>query len=589
MGQENVVTYKPAVVTQITVENLEPNPHNPRRLFDKAPMEILRESIRKLGVLVPITVYPKIKTATNPQKDQFVLLDGERRWRCVKSLHMPSVPAIIVDQPSDTQNILTMFHIHNLRLGWQLMPTALKLKVLMDTLREKNEKRLAELTKLSISQIRRCKILLSYPKKFQNMMLAPPRERLKADFFIELQRIRGSALKERFPPWIKRGDTKCIDIVLEKYLNHTIKAVTEFRILAELYRGSFRTGQTKRFYSELDRFLSKERVRIRDLDIPGATFEREYREVLRSTKRLYTQIKALDPEVISANEQVFSPNSRKPLWWNCHVSHLPRHNSIYAAHSTEIERAAQDFGDHEGVTAGKIVRWISNFSDQHGQVATKILRNVRYYSSSNIRSMTYQLVKIVQQGFASIPWDKVVFVPIGEPYAGGAIIARVLRETNMIRKENIRHMVELERVTQAQVGALVFIDDFSGTGNTLKDWWPLVEPIVLPRNAPFAIALLVLNGMAREIVESLTDKVFCIDELDENDNVLSPKSTKFNPPEKDIILYYCNKTGCTADYVRGYGNCGLLVAFKYGCPNNSLPILWHKSSAWEPLFKRRGL
>jgi ParB/RepB/Spo0J family partition protein len=267
-------------------------------------MLILKESIAKLGVLVPITVYPETKSATNPQEDTFMLLDGERRWVCAKDLKLPTIPAIIVEQPSDEQNILTMFHIHNLRVGWQLMPTALKLQVLMKKLRVRNERKLAELTKLSVSQVRRCKILLTYQKKFQNMLLGPPDIRLKPDFFIELQRIRLPALEKRFPPWIRRGDAECVSIILKKYLDGDIKAVTDFRILTEIYRGSVRVGKIKRFYGELEKFLKDPKFSIDDFDVPGATFEKEYKEVLRSVKRLWKQIRGLDPEVISANPEV---------------------------------------------------------------------------------------------------------------------------------------------------------------------------------------------------------------------------------------------------------------------------------------------
>jgi len=174
----------------------------------------------------------------------------------------------------------------------------------MEKLKERNERKLNELTKLSISQIRRCKILLTYQKRFQNMMLAPPIERLKADFFIELQRIRGPALREKFPPWVKKGDARCINTILQKYLDGKIKAVTDFRVLAEIYRGSVRTNQRELFYSELEKFLADSNYRIEDIDVPGATFEKEYREVLRSARRLLTQIRELPPEAISANKRV---------------------------------------------------------------------------------------------------------------------------------------------------------------------------------------------------------------------------------------------------------------------------------------------
>src|SRR6266516_7189573 len=205
-----------AQVLDVRVDQIGPNPHNPRCLFAEDPMRILRESVQKLGILVPVTLYES-PPGHHPANEKYVLLDGERRWRCAQELKLASVPEIVVERPTDTQNILTMFHIHNVREGWQLMPTALKLKTLMDALEETNERKLNELTKLSISQIRRCKILLSYPKRYQNMMLAPPSERMKADFFIELDRVRRPALDDRFQPWVVRGDSDSISIVLKKY------------------------------------------------------------------------------------------------------------------------------------------------------------------------------------------------------------------------------------------------------------------------------------------------------------------------------------------------------------------------------------
>jgi len=219
------------------------------------------------------------------------------------ALTLPTIPAIVVERPSDTQNILTMFHIHNLREGWQLMPTALKLRTLMTKLRTRNERKLFELTKLSISQIRRCKILLSYPKRFQNMMLSPTDKRLKADFFIELHRIRNPALSEGFPPWKERGDSACIDIILNKYLSGKIIAVTEFRKLAEIYRASVRMGKVELFYSSFDSFLAESDAPISEIVVPGASFAQKSKEIRRSANRLISQIENLDLEVISSDQE----------------------------------------------------------------------------------------------------------------------------------------------------------------------------------------------------------------------------------------------------------------------------------------------
>lgn len=303
-------TEKSANVKNILVSHIKPNPHNPRRLFDEEPMLILKESIKKLGILVPITVYPQIDGKTAPDKDKFIILDGERRWRCIQKLGKNKIPAIIVSRPTDERNILVMFHIHNLREGWQLMPTALKLDILMKKLGVKSEKKLSVLVKLSITQIRRCKILLSYPTKFQNLLLAPPTKRLKSDFFIELERIRRPALKEKFPPWIKRGDTKCIQIILDKYLNGVITAVTDFRRLAEIYRGAVRIGKKKQFYSSFDKFLERPDKTIDSIVIPGAHFEKETKAAITSSNRLEKQLTNLEKDALASNEPLIQSLQR---------------------------------------------------------------------------------------------------------------------------------------------------------------------------------------------------------------------------------------------------------------------------------------
>ena len=105
-------------------------------------MQELRKNIAAHGVLVPITVYqPKGQT-------KFSILDGERRYRCVVELNRRGVmgpggnplalPANIVEPPTKIAGLLYMFSIHNFREGWELMPTALSLRIVMRDLGEED-------------------------------------------------------------------------------------------------------------------------------------------------------------------------------------------------------------------------------------------------------------------------------------------------------------------------------------------------------------------------------------------------------------------------------------------------------------------
>ena len=150
-------------------------------------------------------------------------------------------------------------------------------------------------------------------------------------------------------------------------------------------------------------------------------------------------------------------------------------------------------------------------------------------------------------------------------------------------------MSDLAALRLEASSGLVFLDDFSGTGDHLVEWWQSVEPLVRPVGGAVVVALLVLGGPARPRLEQFAAHVLSVDELHEDDNVFSETRRDFDSVEKERLLVYCRSTGCAEHLIRGYGSSGLLLVFKHGCPNNSLPILWCGSEIWQALFKRRAI
>lgn len=152
-------TVKVAAPTEI-----RPNPENPRLVFREKELLELEDSIAANGILVPLTVY-------EASDGGYVLLDGERRWRCAMKLRLRRVPIIVQPEPPLMQNIMMMFAIHNARSDWDPLPTALKLKQL-EEIYENNEGRapteaqLAQLASLSRGEVRRLKNILALPKDY---------------------------------------------------------------------------------------------------------------------------------------------------------------------------------------------------------------------------------------------------------------------------------------------------------------------------------------------------------------------------------------------------------------------------------------
>ena len=80
----------PKTVCQIPIHAIMPNPYQPRRVFDSESLEGLTESIKKYGVLQPITVRRLFS-------GEYELVAGERRLRASALAGMLKIPAIIVN------------------------------------------------------------------------------------------------------------------------------------------------------------------------------------------------------------------------------------------------------------------------------------------------------------------------------------------------------------------------------------------------------------------------------------------------------------------------------------------------------------
>ena len=173
---------------------------------------------------------------------------------------------------------------------------------------------------------------------------------------------------------------------------------------------------------------------------------------------------------------------------------MRRLTRIHAEYSDAIEKAIDRFGDHEGMSEVRLLHWLEQFSDEALPLAVEVIRAVRYYNTTNIRSMTRQLFQIIVDELAVKNMTSAVFVAVGNTGSGSATVVRVLREFVRRTPHKVLTMLEVAQIEPGSVDAVVFIDDFSGTGDTLVSWWDTVEPTVRPSNAAIFIGLLLERG-----------------------------------------------------------------------------------------------
>jgi ParB family chromosome partitioning protein len=81
--------YDSRKILNLPVADINPNPNQPRKQFDKDTLAELADSIQRYGILQPLTVR---KTASG-----FELVAGERRLRAAKLAGLNTVPCITLD------------------------------------------------------------------------------------------------------------------------------------------------------------------------------------------------------------------------------------------------------------------------------------------------------------------------------------------------------------------------------------------------------------------------------------------------------------------------------------------------------------
>ena len=91
---------------KININNIAPNPHQPRQQFDEGSLQELVASIKGKGILTPITV---CEDAGN-----YILIAGERRLRAARLAGLIEIPAYVIEVENDAE-IMEMALIENIQ------------------------------------------------------------------------------------------------------------------------------------------------------------------------------------------------------------------------------------------------------------------------------------------------------------------------------------------------------------------------------------------------------------------------------------------------------------------------------------------
>ena len=103
---------KPSVVEHVTsssrisIQDIEPNPKQPRRDFEESALQELATSIKLHDIIQPVTV-------SKLSNGKYRLIAGERRWRAAKLAGLKDIPAFI--RQANDQQLLELALLENLQ------------------------------------------------------------------------------------------------------------------------------------------------------------------------------------------------------------------------------------------------------------------------------------------------------------------------------------------------------------------------------------------------------------------------------------------------------------------------------------------
>jgi hypothetical protein len=239
-----------------------------------------------------------------------------------------------------------------------------------------------------------------------------------------------------------------------------------------------------------------------------------------------------------------------------------------------------------------ILEWLGQFEPEEQDIIERLLASFRFYGfdtiNSHLRQLHTQILTVT-----GVPATSIWYVPVGYVAKSGSVIAYFYKTQNDIPQERFILASDLATVRATNSTAIVFLDDYIGSGHQARQVWDAILSIN-PRIAdkcPIVFGALMGTRAGIEHLSRTTGfKVCVVDHITEADLPLSASSRVFPAePDRSRARAILEKYGARLypQAPLGYENSQGLLGFIYSTPNNTLPIFWSTEGGWKPLLPHK--
>lgn len=243
------------------------------------------------------------------------------------------------------------------------------------------------------------------------------------------------------------------------------------------------------------------------------------------------------------------------------------------------------------VKAETIVSFLEQFEAEELPLVLKLISALRFYSSAKVHLMVQSLHSLIQRQ-VKVPIEQQWFVPVGYVAKSGSAIAFFYKKQNELPASQFVMANDLSSEHFKENSAVIFLDDFIGSGHQTTQFWNNAIKPILPKNSKCQLILGTLVGYDSGIDHVKKSTAFLpivVDMLTNSDRPFSSESSIFSDAdERALAQKIVHKYGSKLypKYPSGYADSQSLIGFFYSTPNNSLPILWSTEEGWRPLLPR---
>lgn len=289
---------------------------------------------------------------------------------------------------------------------------------------------------------------------------------------------------------------------------------------------------------------------------------------------------------------------------------VAEHMNRIQVNSADIVTLCKGWGAYQGRTIGEdtVRQWLDQFrpGDERRSMFT-LLKGVTFFTADDIRQRLREGYNFILRNTPGLRLDQTrtkrsefLVSYLGGPGKSGTRYARLFADENNLYAKSVSEFGSLaERLKDAPEQVLVFVDDFIGTGNSLRKGLRALEENCgkLLTERKMAVRVVIVAGFqdALSDIEKITEnlpfdvRITISHPFGREGRCFSPEAPFWESDEQKLHAEELARTygaRLHPEAPLGHGGSQALVVFEENCPNNSLPILWSGRNGWLPLFER---